>query len=208
MDIINFVLHIDKHLLEYAHTYGHLLYWILFAIIFMETGFVVTPFLPGDSLLFAAGALCPMGYLNVWALMGLLIIAAFLGNVVNFLIGKKLGPALLEKEKIPFIKKEYILKAKEFYETHGTKAVVMSRFIPIVRTFVPFVAGIAQMNTARFVLWTFLSALIWVIPITAAGYFFGNIPIVKNNFSIVVLGIIFVSILPGIIAYVREKSKG
>lgn len=205
--LFDFVMHIDKHLLEYSVQYGQWLYGILFFIIFAETGFVVTPFLPGDSLLFAAGALCPIGALNVWVLISLLIAAAILGNTINFFIGKKLGPAFLEKEKIPFIKKEYILKAQEFYAKHGTKALVISRFIPIVRTFVPFIAGIAKMNTAKFVLWTALSAFIWVIPITFAGYFFGNIPIVKNNFSIVVLGIIFVSILPGIIAIAREKMK-
>ncbi|MBK7958591.1 MAG: VTT domain-containing protein [Bacteroidetes bacterium] len=137
----------------------------------------------------------------------LLIAAAIIGNTINFFIGKKLGPAFLEKEKIPFIKKEYILKAQEFYAKHGTKALVISRFIPIVRTFVPFIAGIAKMDTAKFILWTALSAIIWVVPITFAGYFFGNIPIVKNNFSIVVLGIIFVSILPGIIAVVKGKMN-
>lgn len=201
------IMHIDKQLLVYSAEYGVWLYGILFFIIFAETGFVVTPFLPGDSLLFAAGALCPMGNLNIWVLICLLVSAAIIGNTVNFLIGKKLGPAFLEKEKIPFIKKEYVVKAQEFYALHGTKALVISRFIPIVRTFVPFIAGIAKMNTSKFFMWTALSALIWVIPILFAGYFFGNIPIVKNNFSIVVLGIIFVSILPGIIAIAKEKMK-
>ena len=189
----DFIIHIDKHLAEYSMQYGTWLYGILFAIIFAETGFVITPFLPGDSLLFAAGALCPSGALNIWMLVLLLIIAAFIGNLVNYFVGKKIGPSILEKEKIPFIKKEYILKAKEFYDKHGTKALVMSRFIPIVRTFVPFVAGIAQMNTASFILWTFFSAIIWVIPIAFAGYFFGELPIVKNNFSLVEMN------LPGLV---------
>lgn len=205
--LFDFIMHIDKHLAEYSVQYGVWLYGILFFIIFAETGFVVTPFLPGDSLLFAAGALCPSGALNIWVLIILLIIAAFIGNLINYSIGKKVGPAILEQEKIPFIKKEYIVRAKEFYELHGTKALVLSRFIPIVRTFVPFVAGIAQMNTAKFILWTLLSAIIWVAPISFAGYFFGELPFVKKNFSVVVLAIIFISILPGIIAYINEKRK-
>lgn len=205
--LFDFIMHIDKHLALYSVQYGVWLYGILFFIIFAETGFVVTPFLPGDSLLFAAGALCPSGALNIWMLMLILIVAAFIGNLINYAIGKKVGPGILEQEKIPFIKKEYILRAKEFYELHGTKALVLSRFVPIVRTFVPFVAGIAQMNTAKFVLWTLLSAIIWVVPISFAGYFFGELPVVKNNFSAVVLAIVFISILPGIIAFINQKRK-
>ena len=205
--LFDFIMHIDKHLAAYSLEYGVWLYGILFLIIFSETGFVVTPFLPGDSLLFAAGALCPSGAMNIWILMILLIVAAFLGNLLNYTIGKFVGPSIMEKEKIPLIRRDYILKAKEFYEKHGTKALVLSRFVPIVRTFVPFVAGIAQMNTARFIWWTFFSALIWVIPICAAGFFFGELPFVKKNFSMVVLAIIFMSILPGIIAFLKGRNR-
>lgn len=206
LQLFDFIMHIDKHLAMYSAQYGVWLYGILFLIIFSETGFVVTPFLPGDSLLFAAGALCPSGALQFWVLTVLLILAAFLGNMVNFFVGRALGPNILEKEKIPFVKKEYILKATAFYEKHGTKAVVLSRFVPIVRTFVPFVAGIANMNRGKYTWWTFASALLWVLPICGAGVLFGELPIVKNNFSLVVLFIIFLSILPGIITFLKGRS--
>lgn len=203
----SFVLHIDEHLLEIVQQYGTLTYIILFFIIFSETGFVVTPFLPGDSLLFAAGALAATGGLNIWSMIALLLIAAFLGNAVNFSIGRYIGPRILENNKIPFIKQEHLLKTQLFYEKHGSKAVVIGRFLPFLRTFVPFVAGIGKMNAAKFMLYNLVGAVLWIIPFSLAGFWFGNIPFVKQNFSLVVLGIIFITVLPTLIAVVRETLK-
>lgn len=203
---LDFILHIDKHLVEYATQYGVWIYAILFFIIFAETGLVILPFLPGDSLLFAVGALAGMGSLNIFFILLLLVFAAFIGNVVNYFIGKYFGEKILTKYS-NIIKKEYIDKTHEFYEKHGVKALVFGRFLPIIRTFVPFVAGIGKMNTSTFILWTLLSSLIWVLPLTLAGYFFGGLEIVKNNFSKIVIGIIVVSLLPTVFAIVKEKMS-
>ncbi|OWY22502.1 DedA family protein [Sphingobacteriales bacterium UPWRP_1] len=205
--LIDFVLHIDKHLLEIINQYGTLTYFILFAIVFAETGFVVTPFLPGDSLLFAIGALAAGGALNVWFIMGLLIVAAFTGNMVNFYIGRYIGPKIFGYNNIRFIKREYLVKTQEFYAKHGAKAVVIGRFLPIFRTFVPFVAGIGNMSYSKFIFYNLLSAVLWVAPFTLAGYWFGNIPFVKNNFTLVVLGIIFITILPALFAAIKIRLQ-
>jgi membrane-associated protein len=193
--LIEFVLHFDKHLLEFVRAYGAWVYALLFTIVFAETGFVVTPFLPGDSLLFAAGALCATGELSLTAMLALLVLAAFAGNAVNYSIGRYLGPRVFTSA-YRFLNKAYLDRAHAFFEQYGGKAIVLGRFVPIVRTFVPFVAGAAQMSSGSFVFYNAVGAASWVMLCLLAGWFFGNIPIVKNNFSLVTIGIVFVSILP------------
>jgi membrane-associated protein len=208
MAFFDFLLHFDKHLLEFVHDYGPWVYAILFAIVFAETGFVVTPFLPGDSLLFAAGALCATGELRIAAMLGLLVFAAFAGNAVNYAVGRYIGPRVFQSSH-RLLNKDYLDRAHAFFEQYGGKAIVLGRFIPIVRTFVPFVAGAAQMTTASFVAYNAVGAVAWVSLCLGAGWFFGNIPIVKNNFSLVTIGIVFVSILPmlfELIAHRRRRS--
>jgi membrane-associated protein len=192
-----------------VNQYGSMVYIILFFIVFAETGFVVTPFLPGDSLLFAAGALAAASKLDFWLLVVLFTVAATVGNTVNYFVGRYVGPKVYNMNS-RWIKKEYLERTHVFYEKYGATAVVLSRFVPIFRTFVPFVAGIAQMNWARFILYTAFSALIWVIPITLLGYLFGELPIIKNNFSLAVIGIIVVSLIPvfyqAVKGYFRKKD--
>lgn len=205
--LLDFVLHIDKHLIEIVHQYGTLTYIILFLIIFCETGLVVTPFLPGDSLLFALGALAAKGDLNIWLIIVLLIIAAFLGNMVNYTIGRYFGNRI---DNNRFVKKEHLAKTEEFYAKYGAKAVIMGRFVPFFRTFVPFVAGIGQMNFYQYTLYTLIGAVLWVLPFCVAGYCFGTIPFVKDNFSLVVLAIIALTLIPtflGIWQEVRKQKK-
>lgn len=206
--IINFILHIDVHLAEIMANYGTLTYCILFLIVFCETGLVVTPFLPGDSLLFAAGALvASTNVLNIWLLAAIVWIAAILGNISNYYIGKYVGPKIFEQQKIKLINKDYLIKTQQFYEKHGGKAIIISRFLPIFRTFVPFVAGIGNMNATRFMIYNVLGATFWAIPFTFTGYLFGEIPFVKNNFSLVVLAIIGVTALPALIEFGRQIIK-
>ena len=195
MGIVDFVLHFDKHLLEFVRDYGSWVYAILFTIIFAETGFVVTPFLPGDSLLFAAGALCATGELNLAAMLGLLVFAAFTGNAVNYSVGRFIGPRVFQSGH-RLLNKQYLDRAHAFFEQYGGKAIVLGRFVPIVRTFVPFVAY----NAA--------GAIAWVSLCLLAGWFFGNIPIIKNNFSLVTIGIVFVSILPMLFELIAHRRRG
>ena len=202
--IFSFILHIDEHLVEMVNQYGTLTYAILFFIIFAETGFVITPFLPGDSLLFAVGALAVTSQLNIVVVIALLFVAAILGNTTNYFIGRYVGPKAFDQQRIPFLKREYLTKTEAFYEKHGPKAVVIGRFLPFFRTFVPFVAGIGRMDFKRYTLYNIIGAALWVIPFTLAGYLFGNIPVVKNNFSLVVLGIIAITALPAIIGVAKE----
>ncbi len=202
--ILDLFLHLDKNLALVISQYGTLTYFLLFGIVFMETGFVVTPFLPGDSLLFAGGALAAISSLQIWPVYILFLIAAVLGDTVNYWIGYKVGPRVSEHEG-RFIKKEYFIQAQEFYKKHGNMAIVMARFIPIVRTFAPFVAGIAKMNYKHFITYNILGGFLWVTLFTWSGYFFGNLPFVKENFHYVVLVIIFLSILP--IIYEALKSR-
>ncbi|MCO5276530.1 MAG: DedA family protein [Saprospiraceae bacterium] len=202
--IIDFILHIDAHLLEIANNYGTATYIILFLVVFCETGLVVTPFLPGDSLFFAAGALCGTSSLNLFLTIAVCLAGAIIGNTVNYEIGKRLGPAIF-KNGNRFIKKEHIEKTQEFYLKHGTKAIVLSRFLPIFRTFVPFIAGIANMNPAKHFFYNVIGAILWVFTFVLAGYFFGKIPFVQENFSIVIIGILVVTILPGIFAFLKSK---
>jgi membrane-associated protein len=210
---IDIFLHLDKHLNEVIQSYGLWTYLILFLIIFCETGLVVTPILPGDSLLFAAGALAAIdgSPLNVWLLFLLLSVAAILGDTVNYWLGAKLGPKVFAQEKSRFFKKEYLIRTQKFYERYGAKTIIIARFVPIVRTFAPFVAGIGSMNYARFITYNIVGGIFWVGICLAAGYLFGNIPIVKKNFSVVILAVIFISILPAIIEIIRSrinKKKG
>jgi len=204
--VVDFVLHFDKHLLEFVAAYGPWVYAILFTIVFAETGFVVTPFLPGDSLLFAAGALCATGELSLPAMLALLVFAAFAGNTVNYAIGRYIGPRVFQSSH-RLLNKGYLDRAHAFFEGYGGKAIVLGRFVPIVRTFVPFVAGAAQMATGTFVLYNIVGAGAWVSLCLGAGWFFGNIPVIKNNFSLVTIGIVAVSILPMVFELISHGRR-
>jgi membrane-associated protein len=206
MGLVDFVLHFDKHLLEFVRDYGSWVYAILFTIIFAETGFVVTPFLPGDSLLFATGALCATGALSAPAMFALLVFAAFAGNTVNYAIGRFIGPRVFQSSH-RLLNKEYLDRAHAFFERYGGKAVILGRFVPIVRTFVPFVAGAAQMTSASFVLYNAAGAVAWVSLCLGAGWFFGNIPIIKDNFSLVTIGIVVVSVLPMVYELIASRRR-
>ena len=195
-NLIDFILHIDQHLIELTQTYGLWIYAILFLIVFCETGLVVTPFLPGDSLLFTAGAVAALGGMNVHIAAALLLAAAVIGDAVNFAIGKYFGEKLFAKPDSRVFKREYLDKTHAFYEKYGGKTIILARFVPIVRTFAPFVAGMGNMHYGRFIRYNIIGALMWVGLLTYAGYFFGELPVVKNNFGLVVIGIIVVSVLP------------
>ena len=203
--LIDFVLHIDQHLIELTQTYGLWIYAILFLIVFCETGLVVTPFLPGDSLLFAAGAVAALGGMNVHIAAGLLLAAAVIGDAVNFAIGKYFGEKLFAKPDSRVFKREYLDKTHAFYEKYGGKTIILARFVPIVRTFAPFVAGMGNMHYGRFIRYNIIGALMWVGLLTYAGYFFGELPVVKNNFGLVVIGIIMVSVLPMAVEIAKAK---
>ncbi|MBL7800799.1 MAG: DedA family protein [Chitinophagales bacterium] len=206
--LIDFILHLDRHLTDIVNQYGTLTYVILFLIVFVETGLIVMPLLPGDSLLFAAGALAAAtGALNVWIIIPLLIVAALLGDNVNYFVGKFLGDWVKSKERILFFKREYIEQTHEFYEKHGGKTVIMARFVPIVRTVAPFVAGAGSMTYSKYILNCILGAVLWVVSITLLGYFFGNFEIVKKNFELVVFGIIGISVLPIVIGAFKNYTK-
>lgn len=207
--LIDFILHLDKHLAEIVSQYGFWTYALLFLIIFMETGFVVTPFLPGDSLLFAAGTLASPALdevLNIWILIPLLILAAILGDTVNYWIGHFIGPRAFSGN-IRFLKKEYIDRTHAFYEKHGGKTIILARFIPIIRTFAPFVAGVGAMNYPRFLVYNVVGAVAWVSIFTLGGYFFGSLPFVQENFSLVVIVIILISVLPAVYEFFKEWSQ-
>jgi membrane-associated protein len=206
--LIDFILHLDRHLTDIVNQYGTLTYAILFLIVFVETGLIVMPLLPGDSLLFAAGALAAAtGALNVWIIIPLLIVAALLGDNVNYFVGKFLGDWVKSKNRILFFKREYIEQTHEFYEKHGGKTVIMARFVPIVRTVAPFVAGAGSMTYSKYILNCILGAILWVVSITLLGYFFGNFEIVKKNFELVVFGIIGISVLPIFIGAFKNYTK-
>jgi membrane-associated protein len=202
---IDIVLHLDKHLVAMVEQYGVWIYAILFAIIFAETGFVVTPILPGDSLLFVAGAVAATGAMGVHLLVVLLIAAAILGNSVNYAIGRWLGRRFFVDKGSRWLNPTHLEKAHAFYEKHGGKAIVISRFLPIVRTYVPFVAGMGSMEPGRYTAFNVAGGVLWVGSLTYLGYFFGNIPWIRGNLTAIILGIIVVSLLPLVIAYVRSK---
>lgn len=199
--LIDFIIHIDSHLSELVATYGVLIYIILFLILFCETGLVIAPFLPGDSLLFAAGTMAATGNMNIVILCSICLLGAVLGNQLNFTIGKYFGPRIFEKDR-KYIRKDYLDKTHVFYEKHGGKALILGRYIPFIRTFVPFVAGISQMDSYRFTMYNVIGAFLWILPVVGVGYMFGNIPVVKENFSIIVLVILILSVLPMLIGLV------
>ena len=212
MALIDFLLHFDKHLLEFVGAYGPWVYAILFAIIFVETGVVIWPFLPGDSLLFAAGALCATGALSTPLCAGLLIAAAFAGDAVNYSIGRYVGPRVFAAHGDDafthrLLNRDHLNRAHQFFEKYGGKAVILGRFVPIVRTFVPFVAGAAQMTSASFVLYNAVGAVAWVSLCLGAGWFFGNIPIIRDNFSLVTIGIVVVSVLPMVYELIASRRR-
>lgn len=207
MSMVDFVLHIDRHLVVLAANYGVWLYVVLFIVVFCETGLVVTPFLPGDSLLFASGALAAAsgGMLNIHMMALVMLGAAITGDAVNFAIGKYFGTKLFANPHSRIFKREYLDKTHAFYEKYGGKTIVLARFVPIVRTFAPFVAGMGDMNYARFIRYNVIGALVWVLSLTYLGYAFGNVPVVKNNFGLVVMVIIFISIVPMILGMIQAN---
>ena len=206
-DFIDLFLHLDTHLQTVIQSYGTWTYVILFLIIFCETGLVVTPILPGDSLLFAAGAFAATGSLDLAWLLILLTVAAVLGDAINYAIGHFMGPKVFSQPDSRFLKREYLDRTHQFYEKYGGKTIIIARFVPIVRTFAPFVAGVGSMTYAKFASYNVTGGLLWVGVCVLAGYAFGNIPVVQENFTLVILGIIFVSILPGIIEFLRQRQQ-
>ncbi len=204
-NFIDIILHLDAHLLEWITYFGPWFYVIMFLVIFCETGLVVTPFLPGDSLLFALGALAALDNgLDIWLLLGSLTIAGILGDTVNYHIGKYLGPKVFDNDS-RFFKREYLIQTQAFYNNWGSFTVVAARFAPIARTFAPFVAGIGSMNYKRFISYNIIGAVAWVFSFILAGYFFGNLPMVKRNFHIVIFGVIFISMLPMLVPWFKSK---
>ena len=211
MDIIktflDFLLHLDKHLDLIIRSYGTLTYLILFLIIFCETGLVVTPILPGDSLLFAAGTFAALGSLDITSLIVALCIAAVAGDSVNYWIGHLLGPKVFTRESSRLLNRDYLDRTHQFYEKYGGKTIIIARFVPIIRTFAPFVAGIGSMTYMHFIIYNIAGGVLWILMFVLGGYFFGNIPLVKGNFTIVIGAIIIISIMPGVIEYLRQRGK-
>jgi membrane-associated protein len=205
--LLDIILHLDAHLLALTQQYGMWVYAILFLIIYSETGLVIAPFLPGDSLLFVAGALCGMGALRLEWLVPLLVLAAFSGDNTNYWIGRLVGMRLLKRAGARLIRREHIDKTHAFYERHGGKTVLLARFLPIIRTFAPFVAGIGMMRYRLFVLFSALGSVAWITSLTVAGFLFGNIPVVKNNLTLIIVGIIVVSLLPAISEFIRHRKS-
>lgn len=209
MGLIDFIMHIDQHLLALIRDYNQWIYLILFLIIFVETGLVIMPFLPGDSLLFAVGMFSAMGSLDIYTSIAIMLIAAILGDACNYLIGKYLGDRFVRMRLFgrQLVKPEYIEKTHAFYEKHGPQTIIIARFVPIVRTFAPFVAGVGKMRYATFLTYNIIGGTVWVVGIVLAGYFLGNIPIIKDNFEKVVLGIILISVLPIIIGMLKNRRS-
>ena len=207
LKFIDIFLHLDEHLGLVIQSYGNWTYLILFLIIFCETGLVVTPILPGDSLLFAIGTFAASGYLDINKILALLSAAAVLGDTVNYWMGSLIGTKVFHYENSRIFRKEYLDKTHHFYEKYGGKTIIIARFVPIVRTFAPFVAGVGAMTYLKFLAYNIAGGILWIFSITLAGYYFGNIPIVKNNFTIVIIAIVFISVLPGVIEYIRNKRQ-
>ncbi len=211
--LINFILHIDIHLKELCTNYGTWVYLILFIIIFCETGLVVTPLLPGDSLLFAVGSMAAIGALDLWLVILLISGAAILGDTVNYSIGHYLGPKVFHDEHARFLNKEYLRRTHSFYERHGGKTIVIARFLPIIRTFAPFVAGIGSMTYPKFLFYNVFGGIFWVLTFILAGYWFGSIPLIKNNFSMVIMALVIIPGIPALVEFIRiqinqRKTKG
>lgn len=204
--ILDFILHLDVHLGQIISTYGIATYAILFAIIFVETGLVFVPFLPGDSLLFVAGAFAALGSLNIFVLLALLILAAIAGDTANYWIGHFSGEKIIASKKSP-INEKHLTKTNEFFKKHGGKTIILARFVPIVRTFAPFVAGIGKMQYRKFLIYNVIGAVSWVTLGTLAGYFFGNITVIKNNFTLFIIAVVIVSLVPIIFQLIREKLR-
>ena len=205
--LVDILLHHDRHLSDVIQQYGVWTYLILFLIVFCETGLVVTPFLPGDSLLFAVGTFAAIGALDLGIVAALLIAAAILGDSVNYAIGARVGPRVFRQEGVRFLNRKHLDRTHEFYERYGAKTIVIARFVPIIRTFAPFVAGIGRMSYARFALYNVAGGIGWIVSLTVAGYLFGNIPIVRKNFSLVIFAIIILSILPALIEVLRQRRR-
>lgn len=205
MNFLNFIFQIDKYLFQIIQSYGLLTYLFLFIIIFLETGLVITPFLPGDSLLFAAGAFASQNLLNIYFLFFLLAFAAILGDTINYSIGYFFGKKAFNKK---FIKKEYLLKTQKFYKKHGGKTIILARFVPIIRTFAPFVAGVGKMPYKKFISFNVIGGILWVFLFLFLGFFFGNISIIKKNFEIAILVIVLISVMPIIIEYIKRIKYG
>jgi membrane-associated protein len=202
---VDLLLHLDQHLAEVIRQYGIYTYALLFLIVFLETGLVVTPLLPGDSLLFAAGSFAGLGALSLWPLLLLLCAAAILGDSVNYALGAYLGPRVFHYSRSRFFNPDHLKRTHDFYEKYGGKTIIIARFIPIIRTFAPFVAGIGAMSYPRFLIYNVAGGLLWVSACVFAGYFFGNLPFVKKNFSLVILAIVVISILPAMVEYLRHR---
>src|SRR5690348_1562987 len=206
--LVDVLLHLDRHLSDVIQHYGVWTYLILFLIVFCETGLVVTPFLPGDSLLFAVGTFAALGALDLWLAMALLMVAAILGDSLNYAIGARVGPRVFRQEGVRFLNRRDLERTHAFYERYGAKTIVIARFVPIVRTFAPFVAGIGRMRYRRFLFYNVAGGLGWIVLLTAGGYLFGNIPVVRRNFSLVIFAIIILSILPALIEVARQRWRG
>lgn len=207
MEIFSFILHFDEYLVNIINLFGPWTYVILFGIVFAETGLVVTPFLPGDSLLFIAGTLAATNLLNIWVLYITLLVAAILGDTVNYWLGHHLGSKVFANENSKIFKKAYLEKTREFYEKHGGKTIIIARFVPIIRTFAPFVAGVGKMHYGTFFAYNVVGGFIWVTSLTFAGYFFGGLDIIKNNFEIAIFAIIFISLIPPIYEIIKHKHE-
>jgi membrane-associated protein len=205
--LIELIVHLDVHISEIVNHFGAFTYLILFGIIFCETGLFMAPFLPGDSLIFVVGALSAAGTMNIWILTVTLIAAAIIGDTVNYHIGKYLGPKIFQKQNVKLLNKKHLERAHRFYERHGGKTVIIARFIPVIRTFAPFVAGMGSMSYGRFILYNVVGGVLWVSVCISSGYLFGNIPVVKDNFTLVVLAIIFISLLPVFISWLLNNKK-
>ncbi len=205
--LIDFILHVDKYLDLIIQQYGVLTYVVLFVVVFCETGLVVTPFFPGDSMLFAVGAFAARGSLDVVVALVVLVAAAILGDTVNYWIGAVVGPKVFHKENVRFLNRKYLDRTHEFYERYGGKTIVIARFIPIIRTFAPFVAGIGKMTYGHFLSYNVFGGLLWVLLFVLGGYYFGNIRIVRNNFSLVIVAIVLISVMPGVIEALRHRAR-
>ncbi|MBF0344611.1 MAG: DedA family protein [Nitrospirae bacterium] len=206
-NFVEIIIHLDKHLYELVNSYGSWTYGILFCIIFCETGLVITPFLPGDSLLFAAGALAAITPMKIHWLIILLSLGAIIGDTVNYWIGFVAGPKVFTKEKSRFFNKEHLERTQRFYEKYGAKTIILARFVPIIRTFAPFVAGIGKMAYVRFITYNVVGGLLWILIMLLGGYFFGNIPIVKKNFTVVIFAIIIISVMPAVYEYLNSRRR-
>ncbi len=204
---LDLFIHLDRHMGEIIGQYGTWVYLLVFIIIFAETGFIITPFLPGDSLLFVLGAFAAKGALRLELLIPLLAIAAIIGDMINYGVGRLMAPKIFNNEKIPFLKQEHLQKTRDFYAKYGAKTIILARFIPIIRTFAPFLAGVGNMPYPKFLLYNISGGLLWVFAGVLSGYFFGNLPFVSKHFSLVVLAIVVISLIPAVLEFLKHRKK-